>query len=397
MKYRIFGKTGLNISALGFGCMRLPIIGKDMSQIDEKKAIEMIHLAIDSGVNYIDTAYSYHTKDFSKGGSSEPFLAIALKNGYREKVHIATKLPSWLVRSREDMDSYLSEQLERLDTGSIDFYLLHGLKRSEWDKLVREDVFGFLDSAVRAGMIRYAGFSFHDDIGLFKEIVDAYNWTFCQIQYNYFDEHFQAGKEGLEYAAERDLAVVIMEPLRGGSLVKDLPSEARQVFKETVPERSVVEWALRWIWNQPGVSVVLSGMSQLDQVMENLKLADNISEARWSAEDEAAIQKAKRIIRQLQRVNCTTCGYCMPCPEGVNIPRNLALSNDHHIFNDQNARYRYQAVLTESERASSCIQCGQCEEKCPQHIPIQTELQHVADLFRSGNQKVRRGCAEGSS
>jgi predicted aldo/keto reductase-like oxidoreductase len=383
MKYRIFGKTGLQISALGFGCMRLPIVGKDTSQIDEKKAMEMVHLAIDSGVNYFDTAYPYHTMDFSKGGSSEPFLAKALKNGYRKNIHIATKLPSWLIQSRKDMDRYIDEQLKRLDTGSIDFYLLHGLKRSEWDKLVRHDVFEFLDSAIRAGIIRYAGFSFHDDVTLFKEVVDAYNWTFCQIQYNYFDEHFQAGREGLEYAAERDLAVVIMEPLRGGSLVNDLPGEARQIFKETASERSEVEWALRWLWNQQGVSVVLSGMTKLEQVTENLELAENVSEAQWTEKDEDAIKKARRIINELQRVNCTTCGYCMPCPEGVNIPRNLALSNDHQIFNDQNASYRYRVVLTDSERASSCIQCGQCEEKCPQHIPIQIELQHVADLFES--------------
>jgi len=381
MKYRTFGKTGLQISALGFGCMRLPVMGKDKSQIDEKRAIEMVHLAIDKGVNYFDTAYPYHAKDFSTGGSSEPFLAKALKKADRENILIATKLPSWLVESRTDMDRYLDEQLERLDAAYIDFYLLHALKRSLWEKMVRLGVLEFLDSAIKSGRIRYAGFSFHDDITLFKEVVDAYNWTLCQIQYNYFDEDYQAGREGMEYAAERNIAVIVMEPLRGGLLVKDLPAETRQIFQETASERSAVEWAFRWLWNQPGVSTILSGMSQLDQMKENLDLAENVSEAPWSEDDEDAVRKAKRIINDLQRVNCTTCGYCMPCPEGVNIPFNLGLSNDHHIFHDQNAGFRYRMVLGESERASNCTQCGQCLDKCPQQIPIPDELEHLVDLF----------------
>jgi len=381
MKYRVFGKTGLQISALGFGCMRLPVIGKDKSQIDEKKAMEMVHLAIDRGVNYFDTAYPYHGKDFSAGGSGEPFLAKAFKKADRDKFHIATKLPSWLVGSRKDMDRFLNEQLERLDTGYIDFYLLHALKRSLWDKLLRNGVLEFFDNAIKAGKIRYAGFSFHDDLTLFKEVVDAYDWSLCQIQYNYFDVDYQAGREGLEYAAERDIAVVVMEPLRGGLLVKDLPEETRQIFEETASERSEAEWAFRWLWNQPGVSTVISGMSYLDHVKENLKLAENISEAPWSSKDENAVRTARRVLNELQKVNCTTCGYCMPCPEGVDIPFNLALSNDHHIFKDPNAGNRYKMVLGESERASNCVQCGECLEKCPQQILIPDELEHVAELF----------------
>lgn len=381
MKYRDFGKTGLQISALGFGCMRLPVIGKDKSQIDEKKAMEMVHLAIDRGVNYFDTAYPYHGKDFSAGGSGEPFLAKAFKKADREKIHIATKLPSWLVETRKDMDKFLNEQLERLDTDYIDFYLLHALKRSLWVKLLRNGVLEFFDNAIKAGKIRYAGFSFHDDVSLFKEVVDAYNWTLCQIQYNYFDVDYQAGREGLEYAAERDIAVVVMEPLRGGLLVKDLPAETRQIFEETASERSEAEWAFRWLWHQQGVSTVLSGMSHLDHMKENLNLAENVSEASWTAKDEDAVRKARGIINELQRVNCTTCGYCMPCPEGVDIPFNLALSNDHHIFKDPNAGNRYKMVLGESERASNCVQCGECLEKCPQQILIPDELEHVAELF----------------
>jgi len=381
MKYRTFGKTGLQVSALGFGCMRLPVIDKDRSRIDEKRAMELVHLAIDKGINYFDTAYPYHGKDFSSGGAGEPFLARALKKADRQNIHIATKLPSWLVESRKDMDRFLEEQLERLETDYIDFYLLHALKRSLWEKLVGLGVPEFLDSAIKSGKIRHAGFSFHDDLTLFKEIVDAYDWSLCQIQYNYFDQDYQAGIEGLKYAAERNIAVVVMEPLRGGLLVKDLPAETRKIFNEAASDRSAVEWALRWLWDQTGVSTILSGMSHLDQMKENLDLAENVSEALWTEKDEDSVRKAKGIINDLQRVNCTTCGYCMPCPEGVDIPFNLALSNDHHIFNDQGAGFRYKLVLGETERASNCVQCGECLEKCPQQIPIPDELEHVADLF----------------
>jgi predicted aldo/keto reductase-like oxidoreductase len=345
--------------------------------------MEMALYAINNGVNYFDTAYPYHTLDFSKGGSSEPFLGKVLQQTERKKVHIATKLPSWLIQSREDMDKYLDEQLERMDTDYIDFYLLHGLMRNYWENLVKHDVFEFLDSAIKSGKIRYAGFSFHDKLDLFKEIVDAYNWTFCQIQYNYFDEHFQAGRDGLEYAAQRDIAVVVMEPLRGGSLAGRLPSEAMQILDETVSGRSAVDWALRWVWKHPEVSVVLSGMSHLDHVKENLALAEDVSNVSWTDKESKAINEATRIIKDLQRVSCTACGYCSPCPQGVNIPRNFQLCNDHHVFHDPSAKMRYQMLLSEAEKASNCIQCCQCEEHCPQQIPIPEELEHVVELFET--------------
>jgi len=383
MKYRTFGETGIQVSALGFGCMRLPVIDKNNTRIDEAQATEMIHHAISQGINYFDTAYPYHSESFSKPGNSEPFLANALKNGYREKVYLATKLPCWLVESREDMDRFLDEQLARLDTDRIDFYLLHSLNQSTWDKMVRNGVIDFLDSALKAGKISYAGFSYHDELPLFKEIVDAYNWTFCQIMYNYFDENFQAGREGLLYAAEKGMAVVAMEPLRGGSLVDGLPEESRKILKESVPGRTEVDWAFRWLWKQPEVTVLLSGMSHLDHVMENLELANTVSEAPWTEKDARATDQATKVIQKLQRVNCTSCGYCLPCPEGVNIPRNFALCNDHHMLHDPAAKNRYFGLLTEVERASNCVQCGLCEEQCPQHIPIRAELGHVVDLFES--------------
>lgn len=381
MRYIAFGTTGLQVSVLGFGCMRFPVIGNDNSRIDEEQAMKMIHYAIDNGVNYFDTAYPYHAFDFSKGGASEPFLAKALKNGYREKVYLATKLPSWLVQSGEDMDRFLNEQMERLDTGAIDFYLLHGLDGTSWKKLLQLGVLEFLDSALDAGKIRYAGFSYHDEVGLFKEIVDAYDWTFCQIQYNYMDEEYQAGTEGLKYADAKGLAVVAMEPLRGGTLVNGLPPAARKVLEQVAPERTAVGWALHWLWKQPEVTVVLSGMSHLDHVKENLQLANDLSQKEWTVKDKDTLQSATRMIRSMQKVDCTACSYCMPCPEGVNIPRNFSLYNDHHMLNDPAAKLRYQRLLSDTAKASNCIQCGLCEPQCPQGIPIRAELEHVAELF----------------
>jgi len=372
-----FGRTGVKVSALGFGCMRFPLIGSDNSRIDEEHAMKMVHYAIDNGINYFDTAYPYHAYDFSKGGASEPFLARALTKGYREKVYLATKLPSWLIESREDMDRFLDEQLERLGTAYIDFYLLHALDRVNWKNLLQHGVFDFFDKALESGKIRYAGFSYHDDSELFKEIVDAYDWSFCQIQYNYLDEEYQAGKEGLLYAAGKGLAVVAMEPLRGGTLVNGLPPAARQLLQEAAPDRTAVGWALQWLWKQPEVTIVLSGMSHLDHVKENLKLLENLSQEEWTVKDEDTLQKAVGIIRGKKMVDCTACNYCMPCPEGVNIPRNFALINDFHMLRDPAARLRYQRLLSDTAKASNCIQCGLCEPQCPQGIPIRAELEHV--------------------
>jgi predicted aldo/keto reductase-like oxidoreductase len=360
--------------------MRLPVVENVWTKIDEEHATKMIHLAVDNGVNYFDNAYAYHAADFSTGGSSEPLLAKALKNGYRDKVHIATKLPSWLIQSRQDMDKYLEEQLERMNEEYFDFYLLHWMHKDSWPNLVKHGVTDFLDKAIKDGKIRYAGFSFHDKLPLFKEIIDAYDWTLCQIQYNYYDEDFPPGREGLAYAAQKDIAVAVMEPLRGGSLADRIPSEVKAFFENTVPNRSAVDWALRWVWSQPEASVVLSGMSHLDHVRENLALAENVSEAAWTDSDSEVIAKAMEIINNLQKVDCTSCSYCMPCPEGVNIPRNFELYNDHFLFNDPNAKQWY-GFFGKAEKASNCIQCGQCEEHCPQQIPIPAELEKVVELF----------------
>lgn len=383
MEYRTFGNTGIGISLLGFGCMRLPVLDNDVTRIDEEEATEMVHHAVRMGVNYFDTAYPYHSASPAEGGASEPFLGRALKGGYREKVHVATKLPSWLVQRPADMDRFLDLQMMRLDSGPIDFYLLHSLNRGSWTKLLAHGVFDFLDRARRSGKIRFAGFSFHDEIDLFREIMDSYEWDFCQIMYNYFDEHFQAGRTGLHLAAEKKVATVVMEPLRGGALADGLPGDAVRILQRSSPDRSTVDWAFRWLWRQPQISTVLSGMSHMDQLVENLELAGTVPGQSWSDADSEAIAKVNQILRKRQRVSCTSCGYCLPCPNGVDIPRNFMLSNDHHMLNDKGARVRYFRLLNESQRASACIQCGECLEKCPQQIPIPDELDHVVEIFES--------------
>ena len=298
MLYRKMNKVKSDLSILGFGCMRLPVT-KD-GNIDEKQATEMIRFAIDHGVNYVDTAYPYHN------GESEPFLGRALQGGYREKVKLATKLPSWLIKSRADMDHYLDEQLKRLQTDHIDFYLVHGLMRPFWENLRSLGVTDFLDDAIADRRIRYAGFSFHDELELFKEIVDSYDWSFCQIQYNFMDEKNQAGTEGLRYAADSGLGIVIMEPLRGGMLTKDILS-INQIWRKATVQRSLSEWALRWVWNHPEVTVVLSGMSSFEQVQQNVAyaesgLANSLSQEELNLFGEAEIEYKKRI-----KVPCTGC------------------------------------------------------------------------------------------
>ena len=378
MLYRPFGNTGIELSILGFGCMRLPVIDGKYEQIDEKRATELLHYAIDHGINYIDTAYSYHSAVMLQEGMSEVFLGKVLGGGYRENVYLATKLPPWMIKSREDMDTYLNRQLERLKTDHIDFYLIHSLNALFWPHLKQLGVVDFMEAALADGRIRHAGFSFHDELEIFKEIVDAYNWSFCQIQYNFMDEKFQAGREGLEYAAAKGLEVVIMEPLRGGSLTTRIPDAVQAVWDKADIRRSPAEWALRFVWNHPAVNVVLSGMNEMEHVIENIRIADEAYPDSLTEKENALIDEAKSIYLERTRVNCTNCRYCMPCPNGVDIPGNFNLLNSASMFDAvESAKAHYFFLKAGKKDAANCIECGDCEELCPQNIPIIEKLQDV--------------------
>jgi hypothetical protein len=370
MKYRKMGHSGYEVSILGLGCMRLPVVEGNEGRIDEPRANRLLQVSIEKGINYLDTAYPYHK------GESEAFLGRALRGGLRDKVRLATKLPSWAVETASDFDRYLNEQLKRLQTDHVDFYLLHALKAEWWDKLHRLGVLAFLDRAIRDGRIGAAGFSFHGELPLFKRIVDAYGWSFCQIQYNYMDEHIQAGREGLEYAAERGLGVVVMEPLRGGHLAREAAPDIRKLWDGALVRRTPAEWALRWVWDHPGVTSLLSGMNELSQVEGNCRIVDQVTPHSLSSQERAVIAQVRDTLRQRIRVPCTACGYCMPCPSGVNIPRIFSLYNDCFIYGDRRFPHSlYSVAMNAAELASNCTRCGLCEQKCPQHISIMDELE----------------------
>jgi len=372
MQYREFGKKDFKVSALGFGCMRLPIINNDTKKIDEEKAISLIRYAVDNGVTYIDTAYPYHK------GNSEIAVGKALKDGYREKVKLATKLPTWLTKSYEDFDKYLDEQLEKLQTDHIDMYLLHALNKERWDNLLELDIFKFIKSALSDGRIKQIGFSFHDKLDTFKEIVDGYDWDFCQIQYNFLDENYQAGTEGLEYAAKKGMAIVIMEPLKGGRLAKKPPISVKEQWGKAETQKTPAEWALRWVFNHPEVTTVLSGMNSMEQIIENMKTSETALPNSLSAKDLELIDNVKGQYNELIKVQCTACNYCMPCPDGVDIPENFALLNEASMYNEQDTQsHAYNNELTLKQRAVSCVECGKCETLCPQHLEIRKHLKEV--------------------
>jgi predicted aldo/keto reductase-like oxidoreductase len=376
MQYRKFGKLDWQVSALGFGCMRLPTLDGNKANIDQAKTTEMIRHAIDAGVNYFDTAYVYHEE------KSETALGIALEDGYREKVRIATKLPIWLVKKTADFDSMLDEELNRLQTDVIDFYLMHSLSRHSWKTVQELGLLQRAEAAVADGRIRYVGFSFHDSLDVFKDIVDGYDgWDFCQIQYNYMDTDFQAGTEGLHYAASKGLAVVVMEPLRGGKLARDLPA-VRPIWSSAAQKRKPADWAFQWLWTQPEVSVALSGMSALEQVEENLASADASRPGLLKADELKLIGRVREKVEGLSPIPCTQCGYCMPCPNGVNIPQNFEVYNRIAMYSDlKNSKFEYKHRVQEDERAKNCIQCDECLPKCPQNIPISSWMPVVEGVL----------------
>ncbi len=364
--------AGEKVSQLGFGAMRLPVVD---GAVDLPQAIRMLRYAIDSGVNYLDTAWVYHD------GESEGIVGRALKDGYRDRTFIATKSPVWLMKEPADFDRYLDAQLARLDTDRIDFYLLHALNTGNWENSRRHDALEFLERARKAGKIRHAGFSFHDDLPVFKGIVDEGSWEFCQIQYNYLDREFQAGRAGLHYAKAHGLDVIVMEPLRGGSLARSVPPKVQALWDGAEAQRTPAEWALRWIWDQPEVSLILSGMGAIEQVEENIRTASSAPADSLTPAERALVDAVDVAYKGETMIDCTACRYCMPCPSGVDIPRNFAMYNSYFMFMQDALVKSDYGLIAPDERSTACTECGNCEELCPQQLPIKEHLKAVTAAF----------------
>lgn len=375
MIYRKFIKGDILISQLGFGAMRFPTIESE-EDIDIKKSYEMLDYAIENGVNYIDTAYPYH------GGMSEIFLGDYFeKRGVREKIYLATKMPVWKIEKYEDFDFYFNVQLNRLKTNYIDFYLLHSLWKNSWEKVKNLGVLDWLIKKKKEGKIRFFGFSFHDEFEVFKDIIDYYDWDFCQIQLNYMDINYQAGEKGLSYAYCKGIQVIIMEPNKGGKLASP-PTSVLKVFESYKIKRTPVEWALSFLLNKKEILTVLSGMSSMDQVKENILIASKYNTNSLSEEDLKVIIKARNEWFNLKTIDCTKCKYCLPCPYGVNIPENFEIYNNLIMYGDIKEAFWEYEYLKEEERASNCRECGECEEKCPQNLPIRELLREIRDKFK---------------
>ena len=369
MQYREVTSKKLNVSLLGFGCMRFPVMDGDNSRIDFEESEKLLVHAIENGVNYIDTAYPYH------GGKSEDFVGQVLSRGLRDKVFLATKNPVWLVKEYGDFMRYLDEQLVNLRTNYIDFYLLHALDNSSWEKIVGLGVFDFIAEAKASGKIRNIGFSFHDELPVFKKIIDSYSWDFCQIQLNYMDISYQAGLEGLAYAREKGIDVIVMEPLKGGKLAS-LPQSVNEVINEKAPGKTAAELALKWVQQQKGVRVVLSGMSDIAQVKENIKISSDGTDL--NEFELQAIESMRSFLRSRIMVDCTSCEYCQPCPAGVRIPGVFELYNNMTVYDTiDNSRASYKSYLEKGTSSLSCVECGECEAICPQQLPIITQLKEA--------------------
>ncbi len=382
MRYRTFGKTGEKVSVLGFGTMRLPTIGNDYEKIDIPQASRLVQRAVEGGLNYIDTSWPYHSNNQMEGGASEPFVGKVVKEIGRKNVYIASKLPIWAVNSRADMDKFLNAQLKRLQTDHVDFYLVHSIRRAEWDNMVRLNLRDFLDKALQSGRVRYVGFSFHDTPALYQEVMDYYDWSFNQHVCNYYDTNFQAGMIGIRQAALRDMGFVAMESLMGGMLATQLPQEALDVLAATGIKRSPAGWAFRWVWNQPEVCVCISGMNRMEQVEENLRQAKE-SDIPMSPEETEAVAKVRAILKSKSDLGCTECGKCS-CPMGVDIPLCFSMYNANKAFNVIHISHHNYAMGVKGtpSGAEACDGCNRCAGQCPEGVNIPAGLKKVAAYFK---------------
>ena len=378
MQYRTIPKNGDKISPLGFGAMRLPLKN---GKIDRDKASKLIYYAIDNGINLIDTAYLY--------GDSESFLGEVLKGDYRDKVKISSKLPSINVRKYEDMETILDEQLKRLQRDCIDYYFIHAVDLKTMNRLLKRDLLKFLNKAKTDGKIKYVGFSYHGPKEEFPILVDGYDWDMVMVQYNYFDENVQASVEGIEYAASKGMGVFVMEPLKGGILAGKMPPEVEEIFKKADSTKSTAQWAFEWVLNNRNVTCVLSGMNTFEQLDENLYVANKTTPLSMTFEEMETVELVKRVMRNSLRINCSTCGYCMPCPQGVNIPECMKIYNEKYLFNhkglfNQSLMDYYQyvgGIMGSTGNAGKCNGCGKCLRKCPQKLDIINELKKVKKEF----------------
>jgi predicted aldo/keto reductase-like oxidoreductase len=356
MEYVKFGSTDLEVSRFGLGCMRFPP--------DENEAIEMVRYAIDHGVNYLDTAYVYE--------NSEAILRKALADGYRERIILATKSNTWGIAQHSDFEKYLDEQLKRLNTDYLDIYLLHNLYDANLERALAADAFGFLDEMVAKGKIRHTGFSMHNTLDAFKTVADSYAFDMAQIQLNILDEHVQAGVDGVQYAAEKDMAVVIMEPLRGGSILSNKPAGVDALLAAHPEKRSLVDWCFRWLYDKPEISLILSGTSSLEQLKQNLAIFDDTQSGVLSGEDREFIARIRELYEAQNSIGCTACEYCLPCPNNVAIPEIFKLYNNNVLTGEPfiDKLVYSGSYLTKGRGADQCIECGICEEECPQKLPI---------------------------
>ena len=388
------GSLDWEVSALGFGCMRLPPRRINRLRAETNESVRIIRHGIDLGINYLDTAWPYHM------GDSEKIVGYALRDGYRERVKLVTKLPTFMVRKTEDFDSYLKNQLNRLQTDYLDIYLLHALNRGQFEKVKRLGLLKKMEEAKDEGLVKHIGFSFHDNLPVFKDIIDYYPWDMAQIQYNYMDTGIQATTEGLKYAHNKGIAVVVMEPLKGGKLANP-PKEALDLMTASGINRSPVDWAFQYLWNKQEVATVLSGMGSKQMVDENCASADKSGINSLTEQENLVVSKVADLYREKILVPCTTCNYCMPCPAGVDIPSNFAILNNYSMENSRIQQFmlrrKYRSLANSADKvdkekpngnASVCINCGKCLEKCPQSIEIPNELNKSHAILGEGKKIV---------